>query len=127
MEVRFSNDDDVFDNAQHNPGHSEPVYVTGNSVRTRNWMWRQTEAGRVTTPGAGNMLFLFDSFEDKTDEIIEARDELALLLRTFFGCTTRVGFISQKNRSFKIAGFTETEKWRLFTLKACYLNHCLVL
>ena len=107
MEVRFSGDNDIFDESK-NP--REPVYVTGNSVRTRNWLWRQTEAGRMTTAGAENILFLIDGFEENAEDIISARNELSLLLTTHFGCEVRVGFVSSKNPSFKIAGLTETEK-----------------
>jgi len=107
MEVRFSDDNDLFDGSKN---QKEPVYVTGNSVRTRNWLWRQTEAGRTTTHNAENLLFLIDGFEERADDIIRARNELSLLLTTRFGCDVRVGFVSSKNPSFKIAGLTETEK-----------------
>ena len=110
MEVRFSNDDDVFDEPGRQPGQSEPVYVTGNSVRTRNWLWRQTEAGRASTADSDNLLFLFDSFEEYEDDVIKARDELAFMLRTHFGCEVRVGYITSKHMSFKIADLTDVEK-----------------
>lgn len=110
MEVRFSCDDDIFDDTNHQIGQREPVYITGCSVRTRNWLWRQTEEGRTTTIDVDNILFLVDGFENGKENIIKARDELALLLRTHFGSDVRVGFVSAKNTSYKIAGLTELEK-----------------
>ena len=109
MEVRYSVADDSFD-GEHQEVKSEPVYVTGNSVRTRNWLWRQTNAGRTTTANANNLLFLIDGFEDSIDEVIKARDELAFLLRSSFDCDVRVGLVTSKNESFKISGLTEIEK-----------------
>jgi len=103
MEVRFSNDDDVFDEGAHLTGQSEPVYVTGNSVRTRNWLWRQTEAGRSTTSDSKSLLFLIDGFLSDRESIIKARDELELFLKNLFSAETKAGFVCAETPSFEIA------------------------
>ncbi|GHT80286.1 hypothetical protein FACS1894130_11300 [Spirochaetia bacterium] len=116
LEVRYSNNEDLFDDSMHQT-ESEPVYVTGHSVRTRNWLWRQTEAGRNTSIDAENLLFLVDGFEDNKSTIIKARDELAFMLKAHFGCDVRVGFISAKNSAYKITDLTEVEKKAAADLK----------
>jgi DNA/RNA-binding domain of Phe-tRNA-synthetase-like protein len=102
MEVRFSNNDDVFDDSERLVDHREPVFVTGNSVRTRNWLWRQTEAGRAATADTKNLLFLIDGFLNDKEDIIKARDELAAFLKTDFGADVLTGFVSSENPSYEI-------------------------
>ena len=40
------------------PDIGEPIYASGNSVRTRRWFWRQTLEGRIS-PESKNFIFLF--------------------------------------------------------------------
>lgn len=109
MQVRYSKGDDRFDDASP-AGKPEPVYVTGNSVRTRNWLWRQTKAGRETTLPAKNMLIVIDGFEQNKHEMLAARDELAHLLKNHFGGKLRLGLVSSKNSFFKLTELTQIEQ-----------------
>lgn len=77
----------------------EVVYATGNKVRTRRWIWRQSEEGKIG-PGTADLLFILDGFEENMDRIIPARDELGRILRDKMGCKVKCGLISRDNRVF---------------------------
>ena len=53
----------------------ELVYVSGHTVKTRRWLWRQSDDG------------------------IQARDELAQTLQSVFGCSIKTAFIDRQNPS----------------------------
>ena len=75
----------------------ELIYSVGERVKTRRWIWRQSEEGKVTETSR-NIFFPIDGFSDSNREaVIAARDELAELLRRHFGCETVVGFIDRNH------------------------------
>ena len=49
----------------------EPVYVSGAEVRTRRWVWRQSDVGRLT-PQSAHILFPVDGFRGQTDAAVLA-------------------------------------------------------
>lgn len=84
------------------PAENEIVYVSGNEVRTRNWTWRQSEIGKITEETT-SILFPIDGFTDiNKDKVLAARDELAELLKKYFGCEVITGFLDKDNREFEI-------------------------
>ncbi len=90
IEVRFSTEDDTFtpfgETAEERLPPDELVYAVGNRVRTRRWIWRQSELGKIV-PASSDIFFPIDGFvQINRDAIIAARDELARLCRDFFGC-----------------------------------------
>lgn len=97
MEVRFARAGDVFlpfgSETTEAPDDGELVYAVGNEVRTRRWTWRQSEQGKIG-PGTSCVLFPIDGFADfNQDRVLEARDELAALVRELFGCEVKTGFL----------------------------------
>lgn len=106
VEVRFSRDGDKFIPF----GETEPeildagelVYAVGDKVRTRRWIWRQSEEGKIVE-STKNIFFPIDGFKNSNyDNLMAAREELASLLKEIFDCEIKVGFIDKDNREFEI-------------------------
>ena len=76
---------------------NELVYTSGNDIRTRRWIWRQSEYGKIVETTT-NIIFPIDGFVGVNDKkVIEARDELESILKELFNCTTIKGFLSKEN------------------------------
>lgn len=106
IEVRFSQKGDNFIPLGCEEAEvleeGELIYSAGDNVRTRRWIWRQSEQGKITNESK-NIFFPIDGFKDKNyDNVISARDELAALLKDIFSCDVEVGFIDNNNTEFKI-------------------------
>ena len=104
--VRFSVDGDSFIPF----GAAEPellapgelIYASGHNVKTRRWIWRQSEAGKITAESS-HIFFPIDGFiNDNYDSVIAARDELAQVLKNLFNCSVSVGFIDSNNQSMAL-------------------------
>ena len=98
IQVRFSRQGDQFTPF----GETQPefletgelIYSAGERVKTRRWIWRQSEEGKVTE-ASRNIFFPIDGFVDNNlERVLAARDELAELLVRIFGCTTEVGLVN---------------------------------
>jgi len=100
--VRFSNANDTFipfgSTEYDNPTDAELIYTTGQVIRTRRWIWRQSEIGKITGDSS-SIFFPIDGFTDfNENEVHEARDELCSLLKEIFNCEiTASGFVSAAN------------------------------
>lgn len=106
IEVRFSKEGDGFiplgTEETEILEDGELIYSAGDNVRTRRWIWRQSEQGKITNESK-NIFFPIDGFADKNYEsVISARDELASLLKEVFSCDVKVGFIDKNNTEFEI-------------------------
>jgi DNA/RNA-binding domain of Phe-tRNA-synthetase-like protein len=104
--VRFSKSGDVFIPLGCEESEiledGELIYSAGDNVRTRRWIWRQSEQGKITNESK-NIFFPIDGFSNKNYEsIMEARDELASLLKHIFSCDIKVGFVDKNNIEFEI-------------------------
>lgn len=77
----------------------EVVYATGTKVRTRRWIWRQSEEGKIFDT-TSELLFILDGFESNKDSIIKGRDELNDILVNKLGCKTKTGMIDPSCREF---------------------------
>jgi DNA/RNA-binding domain of Phe-tRNA-synthetase-like protein len=104
IEVRFSFGGEQFrpfgqaDIEVLEPG--ELIYTVGQHVRTRRWIWRQSELGKITEQSK-NIFFPIDGFTGLNDtQVKEARTELALLLQETFCCDVTIGFVNQKNMEY---------------------------
>ena len=75
----------------------ELVYTVGKRVRTRHWIWRQSELGKIGRESR-DIFFPIDGFAPfNTDAIMAAQAELAELCRSLFGCRiVRTGFVDAK-------------------------------
>lgn len=103
--IRFSNNGDKFIpfgvNEEEYLEDGELIYSVGNEVRTRRWIWRQSEQGKITKESK-NIFFPIDGFKDKNyNSVISARDELAELLKQNFNCQIKVGFVDINNTEFE--------------------------
>ena len=104
MEIRFSTVQDHFqgmdeERAADMPG-GELVYVSGNTVKTRRWIWRQSEDGKITE-ATSHVFFPIDGFEDiNGEEVMVARDALADFIRQEFHCEVWTGYIDSRNPVF---------------------------
>ncbi|MGG2468263.1 MAG: B3/B4 domain-containing protein [Paraclostridium dentum] len=106
IEVRFSKNRDSFIPLGTEETEileaGELIYSAGDNVRTRRWIWRQSEQGKITNESK-NIFFPIDGFADRNYEsVISARDELASLLKEVFSCDVKVGFIDKNNTEFEI-------------------------
>ena len=111
--VRLSVDEDCR-NSDNNVGSDElkpgePVYVSGTSVRTRRWMWRQMPAGRVDE-NSSNFIILIDGFVGNKEVIDSAVEELCDLLKTYFGVNAYSDFITLENPEVRFGELSEEEK-----------------
>ena len=80
----------------------ELVYAGGNKIKTRRWIWRQSEQGKITEDST-NIFFPIDGFIDENYEsVISARDELARTLKQLFNCSVSVGFVDRHNQSMAL-------------------------
>lgn len=106
IEVRFSKEGDSFiplgTEETEILEDGELIYSAGDNVRTRRWIWRQSEQGKITNESK-NIFFPIDGFTNKNyDSVMWARDELASLLKEVFSCDVKVGFIDKNNTEFEI-------------------------
>ncbi len=104
--IRETESDDYFipfgQTEQENPEEGEIVYVTGDSVRTRRWIWRQSEEGKITDK-TKSVFFPIDGFQFANREQMEdAQRELGDLLVHYFGCKVKTGWVDKDNREFEI-------------------------
>jgi len=105
--VRFSDENDTFipfgSTDYDNPTDSELIYTTGHVIRTRRWIWRQSEVGKITADTSG-IFFPIDGFSDiNKSAVLEARDELCSLLQEIFGCEiSACGFIDAGNTEMSL-------------------------
>ena len=99
--IRYSVNGDIFlpfgETNTEEVDNNELVYVTSNDVRTRRWIWRQSEHGKIIE-NSSNIIFPIDAFIGVNDDkAIKARDELSELLSKFFKCEIKTGLIDAKN------------------------------
>ncbi|HTX74094.1 MAG TPA: phenylalanine--tRNA ligase beta subunit-related protein [Rectinemataceae bacterium] len=86
---------------REDPEPGEPVYASGGTVRTRRWMWRQSEVGKIV-PATRDIFFPLDGFRGMNEEhVLRARDELAELVREELGAEIVLGFVDAANPSFE--------------------------
>jgi len=99
IEIRFAREGDAFvpfgttETEAVDPG--ELIYVRGNSVKTRRWIWRQSEVGKITEDST-DIFLPIDGFSDFNRGAVEAaQKELAELLENVFGCVVKTGFVDR--------------------------------
>lgn len=102
MTVRFSTEEDFFlpmgkDEVEAMP-EGELVYVSGHTVKTRRWIWRQSDDGKIDET-TNYIFYPIDGFLDKNKEKVDAAlEELASILKEELNCEVKKGYIDSKNR-----------------------------
>ncbi len=98
--VRFSREGDTFTPLGHQASEPVPpgeiVFADEQAVRTRRWVWRLGEPGKVTVASRA-ILFPIDGFVGQTDEAVrQAVADLAGHLKTLLGASTHT-FVVDRN------------------------------
>ncbi|MDR0879770.1 MAG: hypothetical protein LBN09_03590 [Clostridioides sp.] len=104
--VRFSKETDRFTPFGEIESESidmdELVYAIGDTIKTRRWIWRQGEEGKITE-SSKNIFFPIDGFVGVNDDkVVQARDELAIFLKEIFNCEVSLGFVDKDNMEMDI-------------------------
>ncbi|MGI6540750.1 MAG: B3/4 domain-containing protein [Bacillota bacterium] len=114
LAVRFSRQGELFTPL----GEAEPeevpagelVYADGREIRTRRWIWRQNDRGKVTEESR-NIFFPIDGFTDRNRDAVErAMAELAGRLEEFFGVAAHQYFLDRDRNSCDLMASAEQEK-----------------
>ena len=80
----------------------ELIYCVGNEVRTRRWIWRQSEKGKITEKTT-DVFFPIDGFKNKNyDNVVNAMNELVELLQEHFECQIKFGIVDKNNPEFEL-------------------------
>ena len=80
----------------------ELCYVSGHTVKTRRWMWRQSEDGKIT-PETSHVFFPIDGFFSVNgDAVLAARDALAAFLRDDLGLHVLTGYVDREHPEMEI-------------------------
>lgn len=107
LEVRFSNDNDTFlplgETESETMPTGELIYASSNTVKTRRWIWRQSNDGKIEET-TQNVFFPIDGFKEINDkQVLELRDELVEFLTSELGCEDiKTGFVDKENNEFVI-------------------------
>lgn len=106
IEVRFSRDGDMFvpfgETQAEMPDPDELIYARGNSVKTRKWIWRQSDQGKVTAD-SNNLFIPIDGFSNcNLEKVIAAGDEIAAAIKTYFDIEPVTCLLDQANRSITL-------------------------
>lgn len=107
LSVRFSTNQDTFlpmgeEQIEPMPA-GELVYVSGHTVKTRRWLWRQSEDGKITED-TRSAFFPIDGFSSMNDgSVATAQDELEKVLRDVFHCQLKSAFIDAKHPSISLS------------------------
>ncbi len=107
IEVRFSRPGDLFtpfgEAEQEILDAGELVYASGSIIKTRKWIWRQSDFGKVTE-ASRNIFFPIDGFADYNyDAVIKARDELAMALVDLLGAEVSKHYLDREKRVIDIS------------------------
>jgi len=103
--VRFSKKGDAFtplgEKIVEVLDSGELVYADSKRIRTRRWIWRQANIGKIDE-NSKNIFFPIDGFHTNKEKVIKAAEELEILLKKYFNCETKKGFIDIDNQEMEI-------------------------
>lgn len=102
--LRFSKEGDTFlpfgENELELLGEDELIYSVGNKVKQEDGYG--DKVNKVKLLKKAKYIFPIDGFKDKNyDNVINARDELAEILKKNFNCEIKVGFVDINNTEFE--------------------------
>ena len=106
IQVRFSRKGDMFTPFGETQAEvldaDELIYSAGDRVKTRRWIWRQSEEGKVVE-SSRNIFFPIDGFSDSNlQRVLMARDELAEWIERIFGARIQVGMLDRENPEMEL-------------------------
>ena len=96
--VRFSTPEDHFQPMGETEVGSMPegelCYVSGHTVKTRRWLWRQSEDGKIG-PETSHVFFPIDGFATvNAPAVLSAWEELARIVSVDLGLEVKLGLVS---------------------------------
>lgn len=105
IEIRFSTPEDHFQPMGEQTVEMMPdgelVYVSGHTVKTRRFMWRQSEDGKITDRSS-NIFFPLDGFKGTNEQdVLAAREEISDLLSEEFHCNIQLGYVDAAHPDMK--------------------------
>jgi DNA/RNA-binding domain of Phe-tRNA-synthetase-like protein len=83
--------------------NGELVYADAKRIRTRRWIWRQSNIGKIDE-NSKNIFFPIDGFQANQERVTKAGEELEKLLKRYFNCQTKKGFIDINHPEMEISG-----------------------
>jgi len=93
--IRFSREGDTFtplgEELVEILNSGELVYADSKRVRTRRWIWRQSNIGKIDE-NSKNIFFPIDGFQINKERVMKAAEELEILLKRYFNCQIKKGF-----------------------------------
>lgn len=106
ISVRFAAENDIFiplgSEEIEKVDKDELVYADDRSVRTRRWIWRQSDRGKITVESK-NIFFPIDGFENSNkDSVIAATNLLSDLLQECFKCKVKKCFLHKDFNEIEI-------------------------
>ena len=81
------------------PDEGEIIYVSGHDVRTRRWIWRQGENGKVDET-IKNAFIPLDGFTENKEAVLSLQEEFENVLKKY-GVECTKGFIDKDNNVFE--------------------------
>jgi len=103
--IRFSRKGDAFtplgENLVEVLDSGELVYADSKRIRTRRWIWRQSNIGKIDE-NSKNIFFPIDGFQTNKERVIKAAEKLEILLKKYFNCETKKGFIDINHQEMEI-------------------------
>lgn len=103
IEIRRATKEDKFipfgETESKNPDEGEIVYVSGHDVRTRRWIWRQGENGKVDST-IKNAFIPLDGFNENKEAILKLQEEFEEKLSKY-GIKCTKGFVDKDNNIFE--------------------------
>lgn len=79
----------------------ELVFTSGNTVQTRQWLWRQSELGKMTLNSSDIFFQLVGFYGDHQSRIETAMDELEKLIKERFGGTSERYVVNREQREIE--------------------------
>lgn len=103
LEVRPSVDGDIFlpfgETNYETVSPGEMVFTSGNIVQTRQWLWRQSELGKVTLDSKDIIFQLVGFNQGAPSQLSKAMSALEEILMTRFNTKYDVFLVDKDNRS----------------------------
>ncbi|MBE3091763.1 MAG: hypothetical protein IMZ42_05550 [Candidatus Atribacteria bacterium] len=79
----------------------ELVYADSKRIRTRRWIWRQSNIGKIDE-NSKNIFFPIDGFQTNKERVMKAAEELEILLKRYFNCQIKKSFIDINHQEMEI-------------------------
>lgn len=79
----------------------ELVYADSKRIRTRKWIWRQSNIGKIDE-NSKNIFFPIDGFQTNKERVMKAAEELEILLKRYFNCQIKKSFIDINHQEMEI-------------------------